>query len=87
MSSHEYNLNSPRALLLVLANFGAAGAIVTGSHNQSLARQLTARGHAERVIANIFKITARGRAELEHTQTKAPAWVAPGPNRSDELHG
>jgi hypothetical protein len=82
MSSHEYNLNSPRALLLVLANFGAAGAIVTGSHNQSLARQLTARGHAERIIANIFRITARGRAELE-TQTKAPAWVAPGPNRSD----
>jgi hypothetical protein len=83
MSSHEYNLNSPRALLLVLANFGDAGAIVTGDHNQSLARQLTARGHAERVIANIFKITARGRAELE-TQTKAlSAGNAKGLNWSD----
>jgi hypothetical protein len=83
MSSHEYNLHSPLALLMVLGNFGGNGAIVTGSHNQSLARQLTARGHAERVIANIFRITARGKAELE-AQTKAPAWVAPGPKiRSD----
>jgi hypothetical protein len=65
MSNHEYNVHSPRALLSILANFGTAGAVVTGDHNLSLAKQLLARRHAEIIIANIFRITPRGRAELE----------------------